>query len=422
MNPKEFEQWCQSLNFPSATKELIVSIRSAPPARRVQGRANNVSGTYPSRKMGVTIQFESHKVELWAIYLMEHDDEVLEYYDQPDAFKIAYTNQSGRRIGHYHTPDFFVLRKDEAAWEEWKTEEQIQLLAEKYPTRYQRASDGSWWCPPGDAHGRSLGLKYRVRTDAELDAILIQNLMFLEDYLGYKHEINPLIQERIQATVKASPGVSLAVLLTTEPEVSADDVYRMVVQGQLYVDLKAFPLVQHTRVQLYADLQTSLNCAKNFDKEGSKEVSSYQAKSLISGTRLMWDGRLWTLVNLGEKTTTLMPSQGQPLQLPSTFFLQLVDGGAINLPNVEEEGTLTLEARTKMNKASVLDLREANRRFNLVQAYLNASEQKPPTTTNLGIGNTPRSKSPLMKTLPQQHPYPRRWKPCLLPVDWRFPP
>jgi hypothetical protein len=31
--------------------------------------------------MGVTIQFESHRVELAFIYEMEHDADVLEYYD-----------------------------------------------------------------------------------------------------------------------------------------------------------------------------------------------------------------------------------------------------------------------------------------------------------------------------------------------------
>jgi hypothetical protein len=35
--------------------------------------------------MGVSIQFESHTVELWAIYLMEHDPDVLEFYDQPQS-------------------------------------------------------------------------------------------------------------------------------------------------------------------------------------------------------------------------------------------------------------------------------------------------------------------------------------------------
>jgi hypothetical protein len=33
--------------------------------------------------MGRTIQFESHHVELYGIYEMEYDDDVLEYYDQP---------------------------------------------------------------------------------------------------------------------------------------------------------------------------------------------------------------------------------------------------------------------------------------------------------------------------------------------------
>ncbi len=51
--------------------------------RKVRNRASNVSGRYPSVKMGRSIQFESHHVELWGIYEMERDDDVLEYYEQP---------------------------------------------------------------------------------------------------------------------------------------------------------------------------------------------------------------------------------------------------------------------------------------------------------------------------------------------------
>ena len=40
--------------------------------------------------MGVTIQFESHRVELAAIYELEHDQDVVEYYDQPPTFKLDY--------------------------------------------------------------------------------------------------------------------------------------------------------------------------------------------------------------------------------------------------------------------------------------------------------------------------------------------
>jgi hypothetical protein len=69
-----FERWCQ-LQFSTAMRDFGIHLRSSPPVRRVQRRLLNVCGTYASRKMGVSIQFESHTVELWAIYIMEHGRE-----------------------------------------------------------------------------------------------------------------------------------------------------------------------------------------------------------------------------------------------------------------------------------------------------------------------------------------------------------
>jgi hypothetical protein len=69
-------------------RSVIHQIRSSDPARRVGGGHRNVSGRYPSKKMGVTIQFESHRVELARIYELEHDPDVLEYWDQPPQFLI----------------------------------------------------------------------------------------------------------------------------------------------------------------------------------------------------------------------------------------------------------------------------------------------------------------------------------------------
>jgi hypothetical protein len=40
--------------------------------------------------MGVTIQFESHRVELAVVYEMEHDPDVLEYYDQAPSTLLDY--------------------------------------------------------------------------------------------------------------------------------------------------------------------------------------------------------------------------------------------------------------------------------------------------------------------------------------------
>src|SRR5260370_13091727 len=78
-----FEQWCWRLGISAEAKAVITQIRTSPPARHVQSGAGNVSGTYPSIKMGCAIQFESHRDELPFVYLMDHDPQVLEFYDQP---------------------------------------------------------------------------------------------------------------------------------------------------------------------------------------------------------------------------------------------------------------------------------------------------------------------------------------------------
>src|SRR5271157_4361663 len=96
--------WFQSLSIPEPTCSLIDHIRSSGPSRRVGGGRSNVSGRYPSRKMGVTIQFESHRIELAGIYEMEHDAAVLEYFDQPPAIKLDYESVAEKRVGKNGRP------------------------------------------------------------------------------------------------------------------------------------------------------------------------------------------------------------------------------------------------------------------------------------------------------------------------------
>ncbi len=73
---------------------------------------------------------------------------------------------------------------------------------------------------------------------------------------------------------------------------------------------------------------------------------------------------------MGETTTTLLPETGQPMQLPSGFFLQLWEQGCISIPKTESEGRATLEVQRTLNAASPADLEQANRRFHSVMAYL----------------------------------------------------
>ncbi len=160
MKTSAFEQWCDRLQLPTDTQDFLAHLRASPPVRRVQGRLFNVCGTFASRKMGVSIQFESHTVELWAIYTMEYDTQVLEFFDQPHQLELHYQGPSGRLTQALHTPDFLVLRTDGASFEEWKPEEKLLELMVTHPGRYQRDDNGTWRCPPGEAAAESLGLSY----------------------------------------------------------------------------------------------------------------------------------------------------------------------------------------------------------------------------------------------------------------------
>ena len=64
LNEADFRDWGSRIGLTQAAREAIAAIRQGRPARRVGGGQRNVAGRYPSRKMGFTIQFESHRVEL----------------------------------------------------------------------------------------------------------------------------------------------------------------------------------------------------------------------------------------------------------------------------------------------------------------------------------------------------------------------
>src|SRR5260370_41501532 len=96
----------QELNISDEAQRVIKFIRSSPPSRRVGSNGKNMPVEYASRKMGVMTQAESYKVELAGAHEMDHDPNVLEFYDQPPPFNLRY--KVGNRFTEFpYTPDFF---------------------------------------------------------------------------------------------------------------------------------------------------------------------------------------------------------------------------------------------------------------------------------------------------------------------------
>ena len=259
LNEADFLGWCRRLALAETTQAAISEVRSRNPTRRVGGGRKNFSGRYPSRKMGLTIQFESHRVELPLVYEMEHDAGVLEYYDQPPSIPLAYHAANGKRVSVMHTPDYFVLRQDSAGWVECKTSEDLQKLALRTPNRYLRDGSGNWRCPPGEAHSSALGLDYRVWSSAEINWILQRNLQFLEDYLRCDPASTAgFVDPAIKAAIDAKPGILLRELLERAGGVpKTDEIYLLIATGGVYVDLSAAAIVEPEQVRVFANAETA---------------------------------------------------------------------------------------------------------------------------------------------------------------------
>lgn len=371
LSQDEFAHWCRRLNFSDLAQNAIERIRSSGPSRNVGGGSRNFTGRYSSRKMGVTIQFESHKVELPIIYQLEHDEDVLEFFDQPPAIKLSYQSSDGRQLGFFYTPDLFVIRKDSAGWVECKTEDELKKLAEKNSNRYFKAEDGQWHSPPGEQYAEQFGFYFRICSNAEIDWVLQRNLIFLADY--YRAEsstINESTTKAVFSVVSAQPGITLNQLLHHAQGASPDDIYFLIATEQRYIELGADPLVEPERCFVFRDRQTALAYSAAMRSQASSNTISPTSFELVPGTLVSWDGRSYSIVLFGETEITLRAEDGRLVDLKLTEFDRYVGLGKIAGLKTQLEDGCRAEIKKLLLQASQKDLEEANRRYKLIEPYL----------------------------------------------------
>ncbi len=174
--------YIRRLKLSKETHELLTHIRSSPPSRTPGARRGNMPVWYPSKKMQCIIKAESTKVEFPFLLTAEHDDDVLEIWDQPPSIPLEYRDLRGHLQRPMHTADYFVFRYRECGWVECQPAQELLKQAEKRPNRYMQDSHGIWRCPPGEAFAAKYGLTYRVWSSDQINWAVQENSLFLEDY------------------------------------------------------------------------------------------------------------------------------------------------------------------------------------------------------------------------------------------------
>lgn len=367
----QFTQYCHRLSLSEPARTVLSHIRSSPPVRRVRSSAKNVAVRYPSRKMGVVIQAESHRNELAFVYRMEYDDEVLEYYDQPSVIKLEYQAKNGRKVGVLHTPDFFVLRADAAGWEECKTETDLQTLAERMPQRYVWDSARGWRCPPGERYAEPYGLYYQVRSSAEIDWVFQRNLIFLQDYLRADcPEVREAAGAEVCQLVADEPGLKLSRLLECVQQARSDDAYRLIAIGQIYADLHAAPLAEADQVRLFGDAWTARAFVILPETLAQEAVGGFQNVNLEINASVHWDGKPWTIINTGETEVWLRSMDQKIIRLSHSEFNSLLEKGALTGSKARIQADISPEAQELWTAASPEDRKVANERYRIIQPVL----------------------------------------------------
>lgn len=385
LSPEEFDNWCHCLNLTQSTISVIERVRASAPSRRVGGGRKNVSGRYPSQKMGVTIQFESHRVELPTIYEFETDEDVLEFYDQPPQIKLDYQAASGRKLGVLHTPDFFVIRTNSAGWEECKTEEDLKKLALKSPNRYQRDEEGFWHCPPGASYASAFGLYYCIRSDAQINWVLQRNTIFLEDYFRAESQVVESSQASVTKLVTATPGITLASLLQSDAGILADDIYTLIVTGELYVNLSTSLLAEPERTLVFRDRQTATAYGLMTQAQNENVGMSSPVINLTAGTKVSWDGKGLSMFHVGETEVALRGEDEQLIHLKKNLFFDLVKQGKIKSLETMLTPAISPEGWERFYKASPEDQAEALERYKVIEPYLNGHSRELETVSSRTI-------------------------------------
>ncbi len=234
LSDDQFEAWLGCHEFPREGIDYIRAVRSSPPSRAVDnGVTSNVIGFFPSRKMGHTIQSESHTGERLLLLDLEYTDEVKEFWDQPLAVPIAGTRHDGRSYRANYTCDVLSLHATGASAIEVKPLEKLETLAAKRPTDWIR-DNNSFIYRPAVAAFEKLGIKHEVRCSEDFNLVRAENIqLLLQTRAGTYLAPDITLQQRLIRLTRSARVLTLTDLISRANLIDASAVVWMIDNGLL---------------------------------------------------------------------------------------------------------------------------------------------------------------------------------------------
>lgn len=364
-----------TLGVTSANANAILQVFEDDAARVVRSTPFSSAGTFPSFKNQAVIQRESRTVELPYFRLLEHDDDVLAYVDQPSIpVKASWYDADGRRRTSTMTADVLVIRRSRVALVETKADEVVARQAEARPG-YIVWEEGleRWRCPSVEAYLEPFQLAYEIVTPSLFPATRLRNL----EWLGRAFQAappHPSIVDRVVDRVRVEPGIMMDTLIS-EQTCSEGELHVLVAHQVVYVDLDRDDLTLARAVPVYPSGAVARALATRHTPSYAIGGPARAVFTLRTGTALTWHGADFEVVAAGPDEVVLRDLAGTSAALtsvPRASLLGAWETGALTTDGPDPELGARLDrtpAGERYKQTDQAGLDEAVRRFEALMAW-----------------------------------------------------
>ncbi len=377
-----------SMDLPLRGRVFIRQALEAPSRATGPGR-KNLTGRFPSKHMGVTIQFESGTLELAAVHDLEHAcnsaaSGVVAYCDQPPKIQLTYKSD-GSTKSYQVTPDFLVIYKDRTVLVECKPAKVMRERAQRDPALFVQDNRGQWVCPPAQAAAAELGFEHEVWSEAHFPPVRMSNIRLLADYFGGAEQDAATLrtQESLVELVGNSHAITITDLLT-KGRFDIDHVYRAIARQDVAFDIDRHCLDTPSKAYLFRDAETAE--AFRLSDECITRAANWRGPTsleLTAGSTVLWDGVPREVLHAGETSIHFKSDNGDVQAMDRRVILQLLDNGTLK-PYQEQTSASAArlrEAYEFLSKCRPEDLKVANLRLDRIAAVVAGVAPSPQSRT-----------------------------------------